>query len=194
MKINSKFLLAILISGAAISPAMAGDFYAALDIGQSKGHDICTNNPAGVTGCQDTSTLYRIAGGYQLTPMWGAEASYADYGGSNIGTGFSTTGNWRANGFQVSGTGTFPVGNMFSIIGKLGIATTDFKMSASGLGASVGMNETTTKLAFGIGAKYDFTNNIAIRVQYEDLGTIGNTTTIGTTKFTILSAGLVYKF
>lgn len=194
MKINSGFLLAILVSGAAISPAMAGSLYAALDIGQTKGRDICANNPAGVTGCQDTATMYRVAGGYQLTPMWGAEASYAEYGSSNIGTGFGTTGTWRANGFQVSGTGTFPIGNAFSIIGKLGVATTDFKVSASGLGASVGMNETTTKFAFGVGAKYDFTDNIAIRAQYEDLGTVGNAATTGTTKLTILSAGLVFKF
>jgi|WetSurMetagenome_2_1015567.scaffolds.fasta_scaffold01866_18 OmpA-OmpF porin, OOP family len=194
MKINSGLLLAILVSGAAISPAMADSLYAALDIGQSKGRDICANNPAGVTGCQDTATMYRIAGGYQLTPMWGAEASYAEYGSSNIGTGLGTTGNWKANGFQVSGTGTFPIGNAFSIIGKLGIATTDFKVSASGLGASVGMNETTAKLAFGIGAKYDFTNKIAMRAQYEDLGTVGNAASTGTTKLTILSAGLVFKF
>jgi len=57
-----------------------------------------------------------------------------------------------------------------------------------------GFNETTTKLAYGIGVKYDFTEKISGRAQYEDFGTVGNDATTGTTKATLLSAGLVLKF
>jgi OOP family OmpA-OmpF porin len=198
MLINSKVFAAALILGAAVSPAMADSFYGALDVGQTKAKDTCTGLPAGVSGCEDTASMFRIAGGYQFAPMWGAEVSYGDYGKANLGTGdilgVTASGDWRISGFQVSGTGTFPVSTAFSLIGKVGIARTDLKLTVAALGISVSESATTTNLAFGIGAQYDFTKNISVRAQYEDLGTVGNSNTTGTAKATLLSAGVVYKF
>ena len=189
MFFKSKFFSVALIFGAAVSPAMADGYYGALDLGQSKGKDICVGNPAGVTGCKDTATVYRIAGGYQFVPMWGAEVSYAGFSKESAGTmgGFSL--DWQLNTFQVSGIGTFPLGDAFSLIGKLGIARTETKLS----GSAGNSNATTTKLAYGIGAQYDFTKSVAVRAQYEGLGTVGDANT-GTTKLTLLSAGIVFKF
>jgi opacity protein-like surface antigen len=76
----------------------------------------------------------------------------------------------------------------------LGIARTDFKVSGTFGGIGFSDSGTSTNLAFGIGAQYDFTQNAAIRAQYEDLGTVGDTNTTGTTKVTLLSAGVVFKF
>ena len=191
MKINYKsFALALLLS-AAVSPAMAENLYGAIDIGQTTGKDICAGNPPSVSGCEDTATLYRFAIGYQFSPMWGAEASYANYGKASIGSLGGLSGDWEATGLQISGTGTFPIADKFSIIGKLGIASTDLKVTTNFAGDA---SETTTKLAYGIGAQYDFTENVSVRAQYEDFGTIGNDNTTGTTKFTLLSAGLALKF
>jgi OOP family OmpA-OmpF porin len=190
MLINSKVLAAALIFGAAVSPAMADGYYGALDLGQAKAKDACTGLPAGVTGCKDTATLYRIAGGYQFVPMWGAEVSYAAYGKESAGTLGALSEDWQLSSFQVSGTGTFPLGNAFSLIGKLGIARTEIKLS----GGVANVNATRTILAYGIGAQYDFTKSVAVRAQYEGLGTVGDANTTGTTKVTLLSAGVVLKF
>lgn len=188
-----KIIIAVLLSAFVATPAMADGLYAALDVGQSSGKDICTGLPAGVTGCKDTGTLIRGAVGTQITPMWGAEVSYGSYGKESAGTVFGTSIDWQASGLQVSGTGTFPLGNAFSLIGKLGIARTDIKLTANCAGCS-SISETNTNLAFGIGAQYDFNQNAAIRAQYEDLGTVGNANTTGTSKVTLLSAGVVVKF
>lgn len=207
MIIDSKVFAVALILGATVSPAMADGYYGALDVGQTKAGDACNTNglPVGLTlvgaGCKDTATLYRIAGGYQFTPMWGAEVSYGAYGKATMGTaplftpgiGILSTGDWQLSGIQVSGTGTFPLGDAFSLIGKLGIARTDLKFSGGGLSPQPPMT-TTTKLAYGIGAQYELTKRVAVRAQYEDLGTIGDAITTGTSKVTLLSAGVVYKF
>lgn len=182
----------------AASPAMAESYYAAFDVGQSKAKDACTGAPGGWTGCTDTATAFRIAGGYQFTPMWGAEVSYGDLGSTSLGSGtilgIPVSGDYKASSLQFSGTGTFPLGAGFSLIGKLGIARTDLNISASGGGVFSSESATTTKLAYGIGAQYDFTRNVAVRAQYEDLGIVGDSNTTGTSKVTLLSAGLVYKF
>lgn len=188
MLINPKVLALALIFGAAVSPAMADSFYGALDVGQSAVKDACAGLPAGVNGCNDTATLYRVSGGYQFTPKWGAEVSYADYGKASAGMLLGSTVDWQVSGFQLSGTGTFPVRDAFSLLAKLGVARTDLKLSG-GVSASA----TSTKLAFGIGAQYDFTKNISGRVQYEDFGLVGDNNT-GTSKVTLLSAGVVYRF
>jgi OOP family OmpA-OmpF porin len=195
-----KIAIAVLLSAFVATPALAENFYGALDVGQTKAGDACniTGLPAGstVAGCKDTATLYRIAGGYQFAPMWGAEVSYGAYGKASMGTatipffGTVAAGDWQLSGLQVSGTGTFPLGDAFFLIGKLGIARTDLKLSGGGASVSA----TSTKLAFGIGAQYDFTKSIAARAQYENLGTVGDTNTTGTAKVTLLSAGVVLKF
>jgi OOP family OmpA-OmpF porin len=202
MNTNYKsFALALLFSTAAL-PAMAEVFYGALDLGQSTAKDACNISglPAGSTwtGCKETATMYRIAGGYQFAPMWGAEVSYGDLGKASLGSGvvfgIPVSGDYESSGIQISATGTFPLGDAFSLIGKLGIARTDVKVSASGAGISASQSDTTTNLAYGIGAQYDFTKTVAVRAQYEDLGTVGNDNTTGTAKVTLFSAGIVLKF
>ena len=199
MIIDSKVFALALILGTTVSPAMADGYYGALDVGQTKAGDACstTGLPAGstVAGCKDTATLYRIVGGYQFVPMWGAEVSYGAYGKASMGTatipGFGTlTTDWQLSGLQFSGIGTFPIADGFSLLGKLGIARTDLKISGGGVSTST----TSTKLAYGIGAQYDLTKSVAVRAQYEDLGTVGDANTTGTSKVTLLSAGVVYKF
>lgn len=183
MKKLAKVFAAALIFGTAATPAMADGFYGALDIGQTNAKDTCTGGL--IAECKDTSTAVRVAGGYQFTPMWGTEVSYGDYSRSNLG---GATVKFETSGLQASGTGTFPLGHDFSVIGKAGIARTTLKVTTTSLSA------TSTKLAFGIGAQYDFSKGLSARAQYELLGTVGDANTTGTTKVTLLSVGAVLRF
>jgi opacity protein-like surface antigen len=188
-----------LILAAAVSPAMADSFleqpgpgqnldnYFALDAGKTSATDLCSGMPSGTSGCKDTAVLYRAAIGSQITPMWGIEVSYGDLGHASAGKLGSVSVDWQIHAIQVSGTGIFPVSDAFLLIGKLGIARPDLKLTGGGNS----INETNTNLAFGVGAQYDFTKSFAMRVQYEDLGTVGNTNTTGTAKVKLLSAGIV---
>ena len=188
MSINPKAIAVALMAGAAVSPAFADGFYVALDAGQAKVKDACSGLPPGVNGCKDAATLYRAAGGYQFTPAWGAEASYADYGKESAGMLLGSTVYWQASGFQLAGTGTFPINENLSLIAKLGLARTELKLSGG-----VSARATSTKPVYGIGVQHDFTSAISGRFQFEDLGIVGDNNT-STSRFMLLSIGVVCKF
>jgi len=181
MNAARKICTMALLCGMGASSAMAEGYYAALDVGQTNAKDTCT----GVAGCNDSATAMRFAGGYQFTPVMGMEVSYATYGKASLG---GARGDWETNGIQVSGIGTFPVGNAFSVLGKLGVARIEHKVGTTSA------TSTRTNLAYGIGAQYDFTKGIAFRAQYERLGTIGDANTTGQAKASLLSVGAVYRF
>ena len=178
MKMLQKICTVTLVYGLAVAPAMAEGFYAALDVGQTNAKDTCST---GVAGCNDTATAIRAAGGYQFTPMWGMEFSYATYGKANLG---GSHGDWKTSGVQASCIGTFPVSESFSVLGKVGVARIEHQVN--------GATSTKTNPAWGIGAQYDFTRSIAFRAQYEQLGTIGDANTTGEAKVSLLSVGALY--
>jgi OOP family OmpA-OmpF porin len=180
MKMLKKICAVTLVYGLAVAPVMAEGFYAALDAGQTNAKDTCTT---GVAGCNDTATAIRAAGGFQFTQMWGMEVSYATYGKANLG---GSHGDWKTSGVQASGIGTFPVAESCSVLGKVGVARLERQVN--------GASSTKTNLAYGIGAQYDFTKNIAFRAQYEQLGKIGDANTTGETKVSLLSVGALYRF
>lgn len=201
MKHLIKIAVAALILGTSAS-AMAEGMYGALDFGRTKAKDGCTAlATVGVVGCKDTANAYRLAAGYQFHPMWGTEFSYANYGKASLGTaGGFPVGDWKMSGFQISGTGTFPVGSAFDVIGKLGIARTQLKTTGSASLNVPAASSSKTKLAYGIGAQFNVSQSVAIRAQYENLGKVGEgdiTTCVactGTYKVTLMTVGAVVKF
>ena len=127
--------------------------------------------------------------------MWGAEISYGDYGSASAGSFMGTPlGDWEASGFQISGTGTFPLGAGFDVIGKIGFARTKIEFMYSPAIGGGSDTATSTKLAVGVGAQYNVSQNLAIRAQYEDLGKVGDVNTTGESKVTLLSVGAVFRF
>lgn len=192
MKSSLKVVATTFVLTTTASTAIAGDFYGALDVGQTTAHSICSVLPGNMGGCTNTASLVRIAGGYQITPRFGAEFSYGAYGTAKLAAGSGTSADWEMSGLQLSGTITDPLGAGFSSIFRLGLASTELKLSGSAL--NVGSYKTTnTQFTWGLGVKYDFSQEIAVRAQYDDLGNVGDNQT-GTYKTTLLSVGMIYKF
>ncbi len=179
-------LFSILFAGLgltlATSTVRAEHFYVAGDVGQIRAPDgaCAAIGLAGVAGCKDTATSWRVAGGYEFTRNWAVEISYADYGSANLGltpvpvTFYGKTvpaggslGQWKAIGYEFAGVGTWPVAGGFGVFGKLGIATTRLDLSLAG----TSLNKTTA--AWGLGAKYDVTRTFGVRAQYERIGLVG---------------------
>ncbi len=200
MKNLAKIVFVTVCLLGAAPAALAQGFYAAIDAGQTKGSDVCTGaGGLGVVGCSDTATAWRLAGGYQIDQNWGGEISYGDYGSANLGLCTNTgrcgllglagrpPGNWKASGYEIAGTGTIPIGEAgFAVFGKVGIAVTKFDIGIA--------SATSTKLAFGIGAKAEISKRLAVRAQYENLGNVGDPNTTGKSKVTLLTGGLVMNF
>lgn len=193
MKNSMKILAAMLVVCAAISPAMADGFYGAFDAVRPTAKDICNSLPAGVTGCKNSSVMARLALGYQFTPTWGMEYSMGTARRVSMGMtpGGTELASWRLDCLiQLSATGTFYLNDQFALTAKAGAARSKLQVMP---GPST-LTAIVVKPAVGGGVKYAFTRNFAVRAQYEYLGTIGEAKSTGTTKASLLSAGLVYTF
>jgi OmpA-OmpF porin, OOP family len=187
---------------ALITPcAMANDgssgFYGALDMGQSDIRDACNKVAAGES-CSKTSTATRVSLGYQFGPTWAAEMGFISGAKSSYsGPGFSAE---KSAGFQLALQGSWPVADRVALLGRVGFADGSTRYDAAAPGSSVSQTSSGSYLLLGVGARYDFSRNLAARALYEvrDIGADSLSSTPlpneGTTRLTLLSAGLVYRF
>lgn len=191
-----KKMFAIVMLSVLTSSAMAEGFYGALDVGRSKAQDMCSAaNFGGNSSCSTTATGFKIGGGYNFTRNFGVEINYGDLGNVNPVSSPGYSQSTKATTLQAAVTGSLAVANDFSLIGRLGFSQTKFKQTWT-TGAS---SATDTNFAYGIGVQYDFSKNLAVRAQYEDLGKVGAlpiTATSGTgrSRVSLISAGLIYRF
>ena len=175
-----KALLAVVLPAAflAISaPAVAQQSDAGWYVGGSYGmttFDV-SGVPAGVS-VDDSDSGFKIFGGFQFTKNWGAEVGYVDFGKAGIG-GFGDIG---VTALTLAGTGTLPLNESFSLLGKVGMANWDASGSASS-------GDSGTDLFYGIGARYNFNKNLSVQVEFETFSAEDDSVNM-------TSVGLRYKF
>jgi OOP family OmpA-OmpF porin len=191
----ARFVGAILIATAAASAFAEG--YLGLSVGQVSYKDAC---PSGIT-CDTTDTGFKLFGGYQLTPNLAFEAGY-----SVLGTiGASSGEHADLSAFEVSGVGSWPLGNRFALLGRLGLYYG--AMEAPAVSApvtpvfppppprpSVGWKDgNTTSVTFGLGASYEMTHNATLRLEWQRFKDLGGED--GTkVNVDVFSLGLVHRF
>jgi OOP family OmpA-OmpF porin len=156
---NKKWLAAML--GAAAMAVSAGAVAQQADTGWYAGASL-GNAEAG----SEDDTAWRIAAGYRLSRTFAAEVGYANFG--DFGGGDDAT------SLELVGTAHFPMGNQFSLYGLAGLAMIE-----------VG-DEDETELTFGVGAQYDFSRNMGLRLQWQRYNT--------EEELDVLSVGVVFKF
>lgn len=133
--------------------------------------------PAGVS-IDDSDTGFKLFGGFQFTKNWGAEAGYVDFGKASLSG--PASGDVGITAFTFAGTGTLPLGQNFSLVGKLGLAMWDTNGSASS-------GDNGTDLYYGVGARYDFNKNLGLVADYEVVDTENDSVNM-------ISLGVRYKF
>ena len=143
----------------------------------------------------DTIKSRKIYGAYQINRLLGVEM------GANIGrisardNGLIEPGSlapgFRPKGWQFSSTGTLPIGQKLGVIGKVGAYRGELDVSAS---QSIN-DDGRTKPMYGVGLKYDFSQNFRVQGGWDRyrLGT-DNTTIDGDRNIDLLSIGLKYRF
>lgn len=187
MKNSKGLLLATVLACFASNSAMAeeGNIYAAIDLGQVSAPDVCSG-----TGfsCDTTTTAYRIGLGYQVNPNVEVEGSYLNAGKVTVN---GTTANATMSGFQFSAIGAYPLTSSAALLGKIGVASITGK--ASGFGGP-STDQSNSNLAFGFGARFTANDKVAIRVMYEDFGTVKASSNSKGSKVTMLSAGVQVGF
>jgi OOP family OmpA-OmpF porin len=157
------------------------------------------------SGSNKTDTSYKLYGGYQFTPHWGAELGYSRLGDhtANITVGnVAGSGSYSLESWTLAGTGTLPLGaSGFSLLGKLGVAANRISGSnfcVAGFCDALG-SERKTNAFWGVGAEYAFTRQISARLEWEDYGKFtGNdvwgTGGSGAIKASAWNASVKFKF
>lgn len=128
---------AMVVSAGAMAQATVPNFYVGAEVGQTD------------VGSED-DTGFKFLGGYQFHRNIAAELGY--------GLLFDKSG-VEVTSLEAVAVGIFPLANNFSLLGKLGFAM----IEADGPGGS----EDETELTWAIGAQYDFTRNLGVRLQFQ---------------------------
>lgn len=143
----------------------------------------------------DTTKSRRIYGAYQINRMLGIELG-ADIARANVkDNGWfepgSLTPGLKAKSWQFSSTGTLPIGPKLGLTGKIGAYRGEMDLADSQSIADDGK----TKALYGVGLKYDFSQNFRLHGGWDRyrLGT-DKTTVDGDRNIDLLSIGLKYRF
>jgi OOP family OmpA-OmpF porin len=137
-----KLVIAAALSAAFIAAPAAAQTYIGGGIGKSD------------TDTQENS--WKVYGGYQFTPAWGVELGYTDLG-NYLGE--------EVESWSLAGTATLPMGQKWSLIGKLGFARNNAEAPAASQKSSTLM---------GVGVGYALNPNLGLRLEYEDYGKLAD--------------------
>jgi len=148
----------------------------------------------------DSSTGYKVFGGYQLNRNFAVEGGYFDLG--RFSYGFDTTpagtfsGNTRVRGLNLDLVGILPLSDRFSVFGRAGAAYAQSRANFASTGAvpvntsSTRRNDTNLKL--GLGMQYAITEALAVRAEIERYRVSDPVRNRG--HIDMASVGLVYRF
>lgn len=169
-----KFIFAAVASLVLAAPAMAADdggVYIGAGVG-SFGVDI------GGFGGDDVG--FKVFGGWMFNPYIGAELEYID-GGTAEDAGAEID----VSGFNASLRGAYPVTDQFSVFAKVGMLFWDADVDLGEFGSGSDDGE---DFSWGVGAGFDFAENLGLTVEYQGFE-IEDTDTVD-----MISASVVWKF
>ncbi len=176
-----KVFLAGAIAAAFVAMPASAQWYAGVGVGSSSASGVDgpitgAGIPAGtrLTGGDSSKAVYKLYGGYQITPNWGVEAQYPDLGNRDIVARTAAgvpivAGTLKLSQYSIAGTGTLPLAQNFSLFGKLGVSKNRGKVNLVGQSSS----GNKTSLLAGVGVAYNITPALAVRLEYEDFGKTG---------------------
>ncbi|MGC2048622.1 MAG: outer membrane beta-barrel protein [Gallionella sp.] len=164
-----KLAVAVLLSAAIAAPAVASDMYVGVNIGSAE---------IDLPGASSTTSI-ALLGGYTFNKNFAAEIAYTDFGSHDYGGGLTL----KSSGLSISGVGSYPINEQFSLFAKLGFASTTLDPSGS-------PTEDDTDMTYGIGGQFDVNKQVGIRFGY-DVYKVGASPSYDEK---VMSVGGVFKF
>ena len=150
------------LAAAQLPPPQDGSAYVGVHAGESK-FDIDCVEPL---NCDEKDKAYKLALGWQFNRYIAAELAYNDLGQANLEAG-TFVAHLHATAYELSAVGTYPLGNMFSLLGRMGLLQAHTKY-----GGALGGEHKSRATTFGFGAQLDFTRNITLRLQWQRFNNI----------------------
>lgn len=193
------YLAAAMASALTLStPASAGFFdftlapYVGASIGQAKVDISCPT----ATSCDDKDTAWKAYGGLEVNEYLSMEVGYVDFGKSTYSGAVSGT--RESKGATLQLVGTYVLNPSITLIGKGGFGILHTEVKGSIVSPYTSLADTDLEWSVGLGAQYNFTKSVGMRMEWERYFRVGSTggpgATTGEANIDLLSAGLVYKF
>lgn len=157
-----KLFVATAVSAALIAGPAAAEMYVGIGAGASK------------TNTNENS--WKLFGGYQFNPTWGAELAYTDLGSYRSAD---------IEAWSLAGTATLPLAERWALIGKLGATSNRPHFAGS---------SNHSDLLVGLGVGYSLTKNVGVRLEYEDFGKLSKNGIGNDSKGSNLGLSLKYGF
>ncbi|HZE60969.1 MAG TPA: outer membrane beta-barrel protein [Burkholderiales bacterium] len=164
---KAAFTFGLLAAVFASSAAAQGAPYVGAGFGQSKAKEWCSNT--GGISCDDRDTAWRAFGGYQFNRNFAAELGYTNLGKFTASVG-GLTDDAKVNVWDLSLLAAWPLMNQFSVYGRLGGYRANAKEETNFAG---NFEHSNTDLTYGLGAQYDFTRNLGMRVEWQRYAKVG---------------------
>jgi OOP family OmpA-OmpF porin len=194
MRFKTFLLAALLALGSAPAPALAqAGWYVGLGAGYLKTTDQCPAGAAPGASCEDQDTAWKLFGGYQFNRYLGYELAIAVMGERTAfvaGIG-AMSASFRF--FEVTLTGTLPLGERLSAYGKAGIYTwdIDYTLPPGFIGSADSNGHDST---FGLGVKYQFTRSFALRLEWQRYNDVGDPAATGRFNADTFGIGALLSF
>lgn len=163
-------------------------FYIGGALGQAKHKQGCEGLPAGVS-CDNSDVGWKVFGGFQFNRNFAAELAYTDLGETKASDAVDSA-TVRPKAWEVVAVGMYPFPEGFTLYGKLGMYRGETKVNST-----FGFSETDSNndVTFGIGGRYDFNRNLAVRVEWQRYTDVGGDD-IGTSDIDLVSVGVIWRF
>lgn len=155
------------------------------------------------TRVDDKDSAFRVYGGYRFHRHFAAEVGYVDLGRFELRSNVLPTGTFdssmRSRGVDLSVLGLLPIGDRFTLFGRVGVlgARTRSSFSSSG---SVRINEgsgndseRSSGALYGVGVMASITPNFDVRVEFTEHRKLGDDLS-GEFEVQTLAAGVQYRF
>lgn len=176
----SVFVFLAMIANAGGAAAADPVFYAGVKLGQANYRYTNVSN--------NNQSAFGFLVGLPINETIAIEAEYISLGGFDF-----PTRTWKGSALGLSVIGNFPLNQQFSLLVRLGIASSSLKATIKpGYTAGYSLTSDRTGLTGGFGGQYNASPVVAIRVGY-DYYPVGDST-IGTTNALVLNVGGVFKF
>lgn len=180
-----KIAAVVMLSAVVAAPAFAADegVYAGITMGNGKPNV----TPGAQPLSKKSSFVYGGLLGYQYNKNFATEIGYG-----GVGKATDIAGNTvKGDALSLTAVGMLPLNESFELLGKVGVASA--KTTSSGLAASQGASR--TGLTYGVGAQYNATQNLGLRLGYDRYAVA---TSYAGAKINgnanVMTVGAVYKF
>jgi OmpA-OmpF porin, OOP family len=159
----------------------------------------------GPIGTDETDTGWKLYFGYRFHRHIAVEGGYADLGKFSASTRITTfrgvpvppqTLSFEietSEVFHASALGILPIGDRFSLFGKLGFYSDKTKLTLTGGAGSESESDRDEGFLFGVGVTFDLSRNFAIRGEWERFKDAGSDET-SEGDIDLLTLGVMFRF